>query len=205
MGIYLWLGHEDGEAVSLDPVGEERVRDRSVPDGYPADGEQTEKGEANPNDLGPEFAEADEEERIEHSHVIRSRSERWEPSLAEMGERFQAGEERAFTLEFFDGESHVIEVKRFTEHRLGGSVLRGEVAGFPGSLVSLATVNGSQAGSIHLPSQGLVYEIRPGPEGTTIFSEIDAAALGECLTCLEPDTFTPPPESFPQPVTPPIR
>ncbi len=169
---------------------------------FPGNSELAEKGEMDPSKPGAGFAGPGGEG---HSHVIRTWRGRWEPSLAEIGESFQAGEERSFTLQFFDGESRVIEVERFTEHRLGGSVLRGAVAGLPGSLVSLASVNGSQAGSVHIPSEGLVYEIRPGPDGTTFLSEVDAAAMGECLTCLEPDTFTPPPESFPQPVAPPTR
>ncbi|MCH8527595.1 MAG: hypothetical protein LAT79_10655 [Kiritimatiellae bacterium] len=189
--------------------------DRAAVEESPGNSEPTEADEteaeatdlSTPGSSSPERAVAglDGREDREHSHVIRSRRGHWEPSLAEVGERFQSGEEQSFTLQFFDGASHVIEVARFTEHRLGGSVLRGEVAGFPGSLVSLASVNGSLAGSIHIPGEGLVYEIRPGPEGTTVFSEIDADALGECLTCLEPDTFAPPPRAFPQPVAPPIR
>ncbi|MCC5805741.1 MAG: hypothetical protein JJU00_05365 [Opitutales bacterium] len=212
MGIYLWLGNENGEPDFFDPSGKgrvvdsyERQRDRSAPMELAGNSEPAEMGETDPSKPGAGFAGPGGKAREGHSHVIRTWRGHWEPSLAEMGERFQAGEERSFALPFFDGESHFIEVERFTEHRLGGSVLRGEVAGFPGSLVSLASVNGNQAGSIHIPSEGLVYEIRPGPDGTTILSEVDAAAMGECLTCLEPDTFTPPPESFPQPVAPPIR
>ena len=159
-------------------------------------------GEREPSTPGADFAGPEGEG---HSHVIRTWRWRWDPSLAEIGERFQSGEERSFTLPFFDGESHAIEVEHFTEHRLGGLVLRGVVAGFPDSLVSLASVNGSQAGSVHIPSEGLVYEIRPGPDGTTLLSEVDAAAMGECLTCLEPDAFTPPPEPRPQLIAPPTQ
>ena len=211
MGIYFWTANEHGETALQDPAvvgrGEdipEREAPRGAPTALPGNSEPAVQGETEPSKPGPGLAGPGEQEQELHSHVIRSRRGRWEPSLDERGKRFQAGEERSFPLEFFEGESHVIEVGHFTEHRLGGSVLRGEVAGFPGSLVSLASVNGHQAGSIHIPSKGLVYEIRPGPDGTTLFSEIDAAALGECLTCLEPDRFTPPPGPFPQPVAPPI-
>lgn len=120
-----------------------------------------------------------------HAHILRSWRGTLSPTIEAIGAAYERGEIDRFHLPAFDGETLAIRIQRFERSRLGGGVLRGTVEGDPASLVSIAQVGSAEAGSLHLPKTGRVYEIRPGADGATIFSEIDVAALGVCQTCLE--------------------
>ena len=145
-----------------------------------------------------------EEPNGNHSHIIRSREGFAAAPITRLGEDFQQGRLDSFTLPLFEQDDPgeiVIQIQNYQENpRFGGGVLRGTVPGYPGSLVSLSQVGDAEAGSIHLPSLGKIYEIRPGPDGTTLFSAIDARELGECLLCLEAADSSPPKHPQPQPI-----
>ncbi|MCH8473612.1 MAG: hypothetical protein LAT55_00105 [Opitutales bacterium] len=151
---------------------------------------------------GHEAPSAKESDEV-HSHIIRSREGFAEVSVAHLGNRFQEGQTSSFAVPLFPGDDPneiTVEIQRYQETRFGGGVLRGTVPGYPGSLVSVSQVGEAEAGAIHLPTLGKVYEIRPGPNGTTLFSAIDARELGECLLCLEANDVPPPEPPRPQPL-----
>lgn len=130
-----------------------------------------------------------------HDHVVRQWTGGFDHDIETLGHAFLQNGMNQFSVPTFDGQSVRVRITRFEEG--SGAVLRGEVAGEPGSLVALASVDGVQAGSIHIPSRGLVYEIRPGPAGQVIFSEVDVAALGECGVCLPSRQMQPVPAPTP--------
>ena len=120
-----------------------------------------------------------------HSHVLTSREFLWEIDLIAVGESLGEGADKQLFLETFTGESLAINVHSYRPHRLGGGSISGNVEGSPGSMVSLAQVGNARAGAIHLPLENRVIEIRPGEGGTTILSEVDVEALGECKACID--------------------
>jgi len=140
-------------------------------------------------------------EAEEHDHVVRQWQDRMEPGMNVLGAAYlERGEDR-FSLPTFNGEEVVVRITRFEEKSSrAGAVLRGEVVGEPGSLVSLAKVGSAEAGSISIPSQGVVYELRPAPgeSGEIVFSEVDTLALGECGVCIESSGSKP----IPVPIAP---
>lgn len=122
----------------------------------------------------------------QHRVTLRSWSGPLVPSVAEVASRFNDSETEPIEIPTFDGASVRISIHhahRKDDGRI--STITGTVANEPGSLVSIAQAGSATAGSILIPSKNLVYEIRPGPDGDTIFSEVDVHALGDCQLCIE--------------------
>lgn len=122
----------------------------------------------------------------EHRVALRSRTGPLEPSVAEIASQFSENEVPPIEIPTFDDASVHISIRnanRIDDGRV--SIITGSVVNEPGSLVSIAQSGSSTSGSILIPSQNLVYEIRPNPGGGMIFSEIDVHALGECQLCID--------------------
>jgi hypothetical protein len=193
------------------PPDEPLHRLHSKPKASPAAGEPQTQPEAAASPTY-ERAEAGESERHAspvngHSHVIQSREGFAELPIHRLGQDFIEGRRDSFRLPLFeddDPDEVVVQIQHYQENpRFGGGVLRGTVPGYEGSLVSVAQVGDSIAGSIHIPTLNKIYEVRPGPGGTTLFSAIDARELGECLLCQDADNARPapaPPQAIPVPL-----
>lgn len=132
-----------------------------------------------------------------HHHVKRSWQGRLQPSLAELADEYQPGEPFAFSVPLFDGELAEISVREWQDLGDDSGTLVGELVGHEGSFVSLGYFGGAEAGSLQIPNRGQVFELRPGPDGQVILSELDASALGTCAVCdpsEESSTTTHPPD-----------
>lgn len=150
----------------------------------------------------PESSALPSSEHGTHTHVIRARRGVELPDFFEIVRRANAGELPVdFVIETFEKEKLRLRVVGATS-QVGGraAALRGEIPGHPGSLVALTQVGAAVSGSIQIPTEGVVLEVRSA-DGVVTLEEIDTEALGECATCmsghveLEPVAPEPPPES----------
>lgn len=128
--------------------------------------------------LGPHGADPEAK-----SHLRRSREFSLDQSLAAIATAYRTAGIDHFTLPGFDGNALRVAIRRVTDHSLGGTVLRGQVAGEPSSEVILAEKDGAISGAVRWPSKNLVYEIRPLADGAMTLGEVDLHALGECGLC----------------------
>lgn len=124
------------------------------------------------------------EEHASASHIIRQWQGLLSPGVEDWVAAYTEHGEDRISLPTFDGDRVAIRILRVNRTpAVGGATLRGTVEGEEGSLVSLSAVGDTTAGSIHIPSLGLVYEVRPAADGAIYFSEINTAELGECQHC----------------------
>jgi len=117
----------------------------------------------------------------EHAHhLIRSREVSPGPSIRGIVAAYRETGRDQFTLPLFDGDSVTMTIVGAQEHKIGGSVVSGHVAGLPSSQVILAEKDGAISGSIRWPDQNRVYEVRPLAGGGIQIGEVDLDALGSC-------------------------
>jgi len=119
-----------------------------------------------------------------HTHIIRSQVVQLEPSLKVIGAAYQRGEISQFDYPLFGVDRVTIDIRDYRSIKDNSGVLTGRVAGQDLSHVSIAYVEGAEAGTIQMPESNEFYEIRNGPEpGSIILTEIDVSALKGCSLC----------------------
>jgi hypothetical protein len=88
-------------------------------------------------------------------------------------------------LPHFDDGEMTLRIDTVRPHNDRAAALTGTIEGADLSFFSLSFVGEAQAGSIHLPDRGQVFELSTDATGQTVLKEIDVTALGDCALCQE--------------------
>ncbi len=121
--------------------------------------------------------------------VMREQRFRLNPGLSDVARAYANGEGNRFVMPLFDDLEYEIEIKEFTPTGPFSGAIVGAVAGKPGSFVVMAYYDTAEAGSIQIPEEDLIFQIRATKEGDVIVSQIDPTKLKGCGGALHgPDT-----------------
>lgn len=163
--------------VPPEPVAEEESVEVSVAQPEPQKRREVEVQVANASEEAPA-----------QDFILREEARRLSPSLAELGESYQAEGFEELEFPLFDGQVVVLNNLRFQKQGHQAGVFMASVAGDPdGGHVVLSYVREATAGMIHIPASGEYYEIRPTREsGHSILAKLDPSLMPECGTCVHP-------------------
>jgi hypothetical protein len=93
--------------------------------------------------------------------------------------QFENGTRTEIRVPGFDGTEFVVDIKAYRRFNDAGGGAHGTIRGYPGSEVNIGFAEGRESMEINIPSEGLLYHVRPRENNEVVINEIDPKRYGE--------------------------